>query len=681
MKFLYPEFLWALSVLAVPIIIHLFNFRKFKKVYFSNIQLLKEVKQETKSKSQLKHLLVLLARLLALATLVLAFAHPYIPNNTIQEKKPFKSVGIFVDNSFSMDAKGTNGNLLQQAKSKAREIVNSYSIADKFQVLTNDFEGIHQRFYGKSEVMDIIDGVAPTAVTRTISDVISKLQTNIAHQDQSDNQIFILSDFQKNIADLNNVVSDSTAPVFLGWFQQKASRDNFWIDSIWFETPIRKVKSEEILKARIKCISAEPANVHLSLSINGNSRGFSNSQLDSNGTTICEIPFSVDDFGIKNGKVSLSEYPNPDLFFDDSYFFSYTIDPKIKVLSIIDPLTDTNNALNTLFTDSVFAFTQKSSKNLDYGKFKEQNLIVLNSPNDLSTGLIKELNKFVTNGGSLLIVPNFNNLEAYNKLTLSINSGRFTRLDTTTQQASYIDFKNVLYQGVFEKIPDNLDLPQVFSHVAIEQFSNTGAVDLMRLQNGRPFLSFNEFQAGKVYLLATELNRSQSNFTQHALFVTSLFRIAEFSQFKQSLAFQIGRDNIIPLNVLDIKADQLTVRSEDNKMKFIPRLASRGNKSTIILNNQVKDAGTYFIEYSDSLIQSVGLNFDRIESHTACYNEKELQNMVNELGPGSGIQLLELENRELSLANIASDHDYWKLFIVLTLLFLATEIALIKLWK
>ena len=79
MKLLYPEFLWALFALSIPIIIHLFNFRKFTKVYFSNIELLKEVKLETKSKSRLKHLLILLIRLLLVTFLVFAFAQPYIP--------------------------------------------------------------------------------------------------------------------------------------------------------------------------------------------------------------------------------------------------------------------------------------------------------------------------------------------------------------------------------------------------------------------------------------------------------------------------------------------------------------------------------------------------------------------------------------------------------------------------
>ena len=79
MKFLYPQFLYALAVVAIPIILHLFNFKKFKTVYFSNVRFLKEVKQQTKAKSELKHILILLSRILALSSLVLAFAQPYVP--------------------------------------------------------------------------------------------------------------------------------------------------------------------------------------------------------------------------------------------------------------------------------------------------------------------------------------------------------------------------------------------------------------------------------------------------------------------------------------------------------------------------------------------------------------------------------------------------------------------------
>jgi hypothetical protein len=90
MKFLYPTFLIALLVLALPIIIHFFNFKRYKTVYFSNVGFLKHIQQETRKKSQLKHLLILLSRILALAALVLAFSRPYIPLSGAASNHPAK---------------------------------------------------------------------------------------------------------------------------------------------------------------------------------------------------------------------------------------------------------------------------------------------------------------------------------------------------------------------------------------------------------------------------------------------------------------------------------------------------------------------------------------------------------------------------------------------------------------
>ena len=59
MQFVHPSFLWALGLLAIPIIIHLFKFRRFKTVYFSNVAFLKQIQQESTNRNKLKHLLVL----------------------------------------------------------------------------------------------------------------------------------------------------------------------------------------------------------------------------------------------------------------------------------------------------------------------------------------------------------------------------------------------------------------------------------------------------------------------------------------------------------------------------------------------------------------------------------------------------------------------------------------------
>src|ERR1700749_154283 len=104
MQFLHPGYLYALSAIAVPIIVHLFNFRRYKTVYFSNVKFLREVKEETTSRSRLKHLLVLAARLLALTFLVLAFAQPFIPNKRNTGAGGRRLISFYIDNSFSMNA-------------------------------------------------------------------------------------------------------------------------------------------------------------------------------------------------------------------------------------------------------------------------------------------------------------------------------------------------------------------------------------------------------------------------------------------------------------------------------------------------------------------------------------------------------------------------------------------------
>ncbi|MBL4710371.1 MAG: BatA domain-containing protein, partial [Flavobacteriales bacterium] len=119
MKFIAPEFLYALGFLAIPILIHLFNFRRYKTVKFSQVRFLKSVKKQTQSTSKLKHIIVLLCRCFALAALVLAFAQPILEKDNQPIAVGKKGVVIYLDNSFSMQANAEVGSLLDLAKSKA----------------------------------------------------------------------------------------------------------------------------------------------------------------------------------------------------------------------------------------------------------------------------------------------------------------------------------------------------------------------------------------------------------------------------------------------------------------------------------------------------------------------------------------------------------------------------------
>ncbi|HEK21521.1 MAG TPA: hypothetical protein ENO28_13840, partial [Bacteroidetes bacterium] len=116
MHFLYPTFLWSLSALAIPVIIHLFSFRRYKKVYFTNVQFLQEVELQQSGRRNLRERLILISRLLMICFLVLAFAQPYIPGKDAPTAGKQQVISIFVDNSYSMQTINKEGTLLGQAK-------------------------------------------------------------------------------------------------------------------------------------------------------------------------------------------------------------------------------------------------------------------------------------------------------------------------------------------------------------------------------------------------------------------------------------------------------------------------------------------------------------------------------------------------------------------------------------
>ena len=152
-----PQILYALLALAIPIIIHLFNFRKHEKVYFSSIRFLDEIKTQNKKKRNIKNLLILLSRIFALLFLILAFAKPYIPNENNSDEK--NNIFIYIDNSFSMNAISEKGRLLDIAKNTANSIISSYPNTSNFHLLTNNFSSLNSRLLNKEKILEEISKV------------------------------------------------------------------------------------------------------------------------------------------------------------------------------------------------------------------------------------------------------------------------------------------------------------------------------------------------------------------------------------------------------------------------------------------------------------------------------------------------------------------------------------------
>jgi hypothetical protein len=690
MKFANPLFLYALFALAIPILIHLFNFRKFRRVYFTNVRFLKEVRQDTKARNKLKHLLILACRLLAVLFLVLAFAQPYIPKENAAIRTGEKVVGLYIDNSFSMDAAGKNGTLLDEAKKNARDIVAAYKPSDRFQLLTNDFEGRHQRLVNREEFLELLDEVQPGPAVRKLSEVVKRQQDVLSSAEgiQGGNrQAFLLSDFQKTISDFPAIKAD-TAVHFTPISIVAQNRNNVYIDSAWFETPVRQLHVPEELHIRIKSRSdLALENVPMRLYINGQARTPSSFSIAPNGMTDTTIFFTTRETGLQQGLIEINDYP---VTFDDRFYFSFNVLKSIPVLAINPANAQGNvsgqtNYLFSLFgNDSAFAFTESPEDKLDYGAFGNYRFIILNSLQTVSSGLANELRKFVDGGGSLFVFPGPNaDLPAYAGLLSPLGVNSFEKVDTARTIVDVLYFGHPLYNGVFERTGDNLDLPVVYDHYKISNLTRSTLEPLMRLRNGDIFAASFHSGKGSVYLCAVPLIDTWSNFPRHAMFVPTLYQAALYAQMQQQLFYTIGKDERIDIGDVGVIGENVFHLTEvKTNFDVIPGHSSLEGHVYLDMHHQVNQPANYLVKLGANPITGISFNYDRQESDLSTYTDKEIVAGYT----ASGLKNFSmLENDPKGLTAALTEIDYgirlWKTCIWLVLLFLLAEILVIRFWR
>lgn len=681
MKFVHPEILWGLLALSIPIIVHLFNFRKFKRVLFPNIEFLREIKQETHNKSKLKHLLILAARCLAIAAIVFAFAQPFIPLQGSTAKPGGAAVSIYMDNSFSMEGQGKDGRLLDLAKNKALEIVNSFSPTDKFQLLTADFEGRHQRFVSKEDMTQLIQEVQVSAVSRPLSEVIVR-QKDLLNTGGLDNKrSFLLTDLQTSVTDIENVQNDTTVRVFV---VPEIAEDvsNLYVDSVWFDTPVRQLNQPEVLHLRvINTGEVERENVPLQLNINGEQKSVATINVPGLGYTDAEVSYTNTESGFKNAVVHLDD---GGIAKDDDFYLGYNVASQIAVMEIRGKDV-INSATQAVFGDDpYFAFTSTTDYNIDFSAFAKQNLIILNQLPEIATGLASELEKFATGGGSVLVIPAAqSDMISYNLALPKLGLGQLNNKRTDASKVNTINYEHYIFKNAFEKSTGNTDLPAVRSWYELGLASRSTAEPMMTLQNGLPFMISSTIGQGHAYMSAVSLDTEESNFIHHAFFPASLLRMAEFSQPSYPLYYILGKEQAVVLRNLTIGGEE-TFRLHNvlSGEEFIPEHRNAGANTEVYVHHALNVAGNYALLKGETNVAALAFDYDRKESDTKSISTTELQSKLEQQGL-SNWSLLDqsVESIAASAGELNEGKKYWWSLIVAALVFLAIEVLLIKFWR
>ncbi len=645
MQFKHPELLYALFLLVIPIFIHLFQLRRFKKLEFSNLDFLKRVRIKTRKSSQLKKWLILLTRMAIFSCIILAFSQPFSASKSALKND--KELVIYIDNSFSTQLIDTKGVSLQTHLQK----LYSQDFYDyKINWLTNDFSKRNtsaQNF--KNDILTINHSQRQLSPKEVI---IKSNQLFSTKNNNSEKRIIYISDFQSK-SEFPEVPDGIILDIVALKYQEVS---NINIDSVFIaNTNIASVNLKVIITGQ----GLIPETVPISL-YNKNkliAKTAVNFGQDINSIKKKEVVFEIDNNDKFEGKLEITD---PNLKFDNNLYFSTNLRKKIKVLEIGN--TD-NKYFKRIFKENEFNFTQQGSKSLNYTNFSSQNFIILNELEQIPESLVTAIKLYTDQGGSLLIIPSSNAIiEQYNQLYASLELGAISNFNKKEKKITKIEFENPLYKNVFEKEIINFQYPIVNSFFNL----NSSVQKVLSFEDSKPFL----LRKNHIYTSTAAINLQNSNFQNSPLIVPTFYNMAKQSLALPKLYYEIGKQNLYSISI-SLKQDEI-LKISDSLNTFIPLQQTKKNQVNIATENNPSNAGNYSITKDDIVIDKVSYNFDRQESILTYSNPNNWDNTNLYNNVGDLFDNIALDNKI---------NSFWKWFVILALLFLLIELVILKFYK
>lgn len=676
MSFLYPSFLWALLAIAIPILIHLFYFRRYKTIYFTNVRFLKEVKEQTSSSQRLRNILVLLMRILAVTALVFAFAQPFIAKKGANIQDGSKDVSIFFDNSFSMSAESEDVRLLEKARRRAEEILAAYGPNDRIQIITSDFEGRDQRLLSKDDALSRIREVQTSYNTKAMSKVVSRQKQALESGDNKNKEIYLISDFQKNAMDLETY-TDTAIAMNLVPLQSVQNR-NISIDTAWFESPVQSLNQPNALVVKVRNLGeVEMPNIRLSLSLNAELRPIGTLTLAAKTAVYDTINVTITKTGWYEAKLNVTDFP---IEFDNDYYFTFYVKEKVDILEIHDG--QPNKFVQATFGgNDYFDAKHQPMGQLDYSKLPDYDLVVLSELKSVASGLIAELKTFVENGGNVVVFPDpESNVQEYNKLNQAFNANQLASFENKERKVSFINFQEFVFFDVFEERRDNLKLPITSGSFKMNKRASAREEVLLRYRDGGTFLAKYALEKGNYYFCAAPLDDEYSDLVKNGeIFVPMLYRMALATGRERKIAYTIGKDDVLE-STNKTSASEMVYKMGGETGEFIPEQRKIGSRLILGINNQIKLAGFYNLYFNpEKTLDKFGFNFDRKESALSFYNIDDLSKQVGELA--TIIDGTKTQDFQGKIESEKKGTPLWKWCLILALFFLFVEILLLRLWE
>jgi len=705
MNFLNPAALIALFAVSIPILIHLLNLRKLKKIDFSTLMFLKEIQKSKMRRIKLKQLLLLALRIGIITLLVLTFAKPVYEGYSFNNDAGGKStVLIFIDDSFSMDASDVSGQYFSQAKNSVKEILNNYKESDEIILIPSSFTGYKNSIGingGKKEITDSLEQLKLSNKPFYFNDALIKAGQILDNSINPNKDVFVISDFQR----INGGVSASEIKTenyedvnFILINTGERTSVNLSLDSFKVNTKIPAKFGNIRVSVNLSNHSPDPVSgISLKLFLNDKLTEETSADVSANSSNRKEFSFTAEKAGDLHGFIELSgnSLQNDEFDQDNRIYFDVFIPEKINVGMIgnSNEFRFINTVLNSaqdLSGDNAEnndneLFEINLSDRLDESIFSND-VLLISSGNNYSDRESELLSEFLSAGKGIFIFPNeYTDIQNFNseissKLYIP-QIGSFNTDENANKNLKFgkIDFENPIMSEIFRNNQLNITSDSFLDSPGIKKFYelllNDKSIPVIMLSDGKPFITETELPKGKMLLSAVSGETGFSDFPLNNIFPPLIIRSIFFlnSDFGFSNENYIGASNIIPVKGLNNIFSITT--PENNTIELNTELSGSSNDFYILpYTETAKDKGLYLLKDSSGNQFGVSLNIDSRESDPGRMDDEEIVKYFNNAGIADAEIISNTNEISDLINNKRTGTSLWKFFLIAALILLAAEI-------
>ncbi|WP_118951017.1 BatA domain-containing protein [Taibaiella helva] len=669
MGFLFPLFLLAGLALVIPVLIHLFNLRRYKRVAFPDTRFLRNIQLSTKRQAKVHNWRLLLMRMIFLLALVLAFAQPFLGRRGTEGKAAVSA--IYIDNSYSMTIGEGQESLLQQAKKKVRQLIAASGNTARFLLLSNDKLAATRPML-RSEALEALNAIRPVARVASLRQVMNSIVAAQANEGKEPWNIYLFSDLQQSTLDADEKLPQPVNATVYCYPLTADKVSNLYIDTAYFLSLNLDTRQSNPLVVRIKQSgAAQEQGSNLSVAVGGQVRAVSAISPEAGKDWTDTLPLQLNGAGWQQISISLEDHP---LSFDDTFRIAARTTPNLSVLIVSDETI--NPYLQAAFrTYQGFRVQQEHAGSVNKAQWPQYSLVILQNLSRITPDVQEAVKEALQRGQNILLFPgNITDADAFNQALKSWGDISLGKVDTSRQQVVSLQQAHPLLQDVFEKVPDNIQLPVAVKRYPVDASVAANQQALMSFRDGKPFLAQYSLMQGKLYLCASSLDDRSSNFVLSYFFVPVLYKMAVQGSGGNIYARAVGSSAPLWLPVSgtdDRKVWHLARPGFD----AIPSQRPAGIGVELYLNNTARDAGFYQL-YSEASKDTVlvGLNALRKESLLGSISRTSLERVM------APAKLHWLDEQTVGRQGWNQAHDpfpLWKICVIVALCCLAGETFLL----